>query len=520
MDRFRGIGQRVRDSLGTNGRMGPDTTNPAARRNSRNEFADIVGKVMKKKTPLQKKVEEATSNQNWGVPNSQLQEIAEATAHDEDAHYIIEEIWKGLQEKKCKFWRRIFKSLTLLESIILYGPEHVTGRVGDRLFAVTQLQNFSYMEEGKDKGAGIREKAIHISRLVKERSYYQENRATARENRRKMLGLPKERFDDGFTASAFNSGFGSAFGGGGFSSGFSFGKTEKPQGFGSTSSPTTKSQFSGFPPNSYSSQSKYEDAEESAQDRLRRRFGRPTTSENERARAERSSTKNEGRADTSEEPDDRSKKKDKKKNKFDFGDAVFGAMKKDAEKKKSKKKKKSRTPSPSSGDTSSSSSTDDNGFSQSAAFGGFPPQSNSYGGFPPQQPQYPQQNAYAGYGSYGSPPGTQYPGYPQQQQPAYPGYPQPQPQAHAQPQVPAGWPQQPQYAQPQYGQPQAYPQAPAGWPAPQQAPQQPVGYGWGSPPATMPQQPYAGQAPYSSPYGSGNGVPNPYMNNANNPFNA
>ncbi|CAJ1382951.1 unnamed protein product [Effrenium voratum] len=82
-----------------------------------------LGTLRKKDSPLEAQLKEATSRENWGVPNTTLQAIAQATSNMEDCDLIMSFLWKILQEKKDKEWRRVVKTLSLIEMIVKHGSE-------------------------------------------------------------------------------------------------------------------------------------------------------------------------------------------------------------------------------------------------------------------------------------------------------------------------------------------------------------------------------------------------------------
>jgi len=64
-------------------------------------------------TELQKKVKEATSNENWGTSGSLKSEIASASGDYQAFREIMDVLWKRITEKP-ENWRIVFKSLDLL----------------------------------------------------------------------------------------------------------------------------------------------------------------------------------------------------------------------------------------------------------------------------------------------------------------------------------------------------------------------------------------------------------------------
>ncbi|KAF4699346.1 hypothetical protein FOZ63_009715, partial [Perkinsus olseni] len=112
-------------------------------------------KITHTETPLEKNLREATSNENWGVANSVLIDIARCTHDFNDYYLIMSTVWSAIGDKKEK-WRRIFKGLNLLDYLLKFGSERVVDETRDGIHRIRALQDFQYTEEGRDKGAGIR----------------------------------------------------------------------------------------------------------------------------------------------------------------------------------------------------------------------------------------------------------------------------------------------------------------------------------------------------------------------------
>ena len=71
-------------------------------------------------------------------------------------------------------WRQVYKALTLLESLIKFGGERCVDDAREHAFRVRELSNFQQVIDGKDQGAGIREKAKRITELLGDTSLLRE----------------------------------------------------------------------------------------------------------------------------------------------------------------------------------------------------------------------------------------------------------------------------------------------------------------------------------------------------------
>lgn len=142
----------------------------------------------------QKKVREATSNDPWGPSSTLMAEIADLTYNVVAFTEIMQMIWKRLNDHG-RNWRHVYKALVLLEYLIKTGSEKVGQQCKENIFAIQTLKDFQYLEESKDQGQNVREKAKQLVNLLKDDERLKSERARALK--------AKERFAQ--TASAFGS---------------------------------------------------------------------------------------------------------------------------------------------------------------------------------------------------------------------------------------------------------------------------------------------------------------------------
>ncbi|CAG9827906.1 unnamed protein product [Diabrotica balteata] len=142
----------------------------------------------------QKKVREATSNDPWGPSSTIMAEIADLTYNVVAFSEIMQMIWKRLNDHG-RNWRHVYKALVLLEYLIKTGSEKVGQQCKENIFAIQTLKDFQYLEEGKDQGQNVREKAKQLVILLKDDERLKNERARALK--------AKERFAQ--SASAFGS---------------------------------------------------------------------------------------------------------------------------------------------------------------------------------------------------------------------------------------------------------------------------------------------------------------------------
>jgi len=113
------------------------------------------------------KVREATSNDPWGPSSTLMSEIADLTYNVVAFTEIMQMVWKRLNDHG-KNWRHVYKALVLLDYIIKTGSEKVAQQCRENIYAIETLKDFQMVEETKDQGVNVREKAKQLSMLLKD----------------------------------------------------------------------------------------------------------------------------------------------------------------------------------------------------------------------------------------------------------------------------------------------------------------------------------------------------------------
>lgn len=126
----------------------------------------------------QKKVREATSNDPWGPSSTIMAEIADLTYNVVAFSEIMQMVWKRLNDHG-KNWRHVYKALVLLEYLIKTGSEKVGQQCKENIYAIQTLKDFQHIEEGKDQGQNVREKAKQLVNLLKDDERLKNERARA-----------------------------------------------------------------------------------------------------------------------------------------------------------------------------------------------------------------------------------------------------------------------------------------------------------------------------------------------------
>jgi len=113
------------------------------------------------------KVREATSNDPWGPSSTLMSEISDLTYNIVALGEVMRMIWKRLNDNG-KNWRHVYKSLVLLDYLVKNGNEKVAQQCKEHIVAIQTLKNFQFIEEQKDQGASVREKAKQLINLLRD----------------------------------------------------------------------------------------------------------------------------------------------------------------------------------------------------------------------------------------------------------------------------------------------------------------------------------------------------------------
>ncbi|EGT58175.1 hypothetical protein CAEBREN_13681 [Caenorhabditis brenneri] len=147
----------------------------------------------------QVKVREATSNDPWGPSTALMSEIADLTHNPVAFTEIMSIVWKRLNDSGNN-WRHVYKSLVLLDSLIKCGHEKVAQQCRENVFTIEKLKDFRHVEDSRDQGLNIRDKAHQITslllddeRLINERTLFILTRNKFKQNNPGPVGAESRR---------------------------------------------------------------------------------------------------------------------------------------------------------------------------------------------------------------------------------------------------------------------------------------------------------------------------------------
>lgn len=77
----------------------------------------------------------------------------------------MQHLWKKMNSKPRE-WRRIFKALHAMEYLVKNGAPRCIQELKDDMFKIRALQDFSFSENGTDRGQGVRDKSRALCELL------------------------------------------------------------------------------------------------------------------------------------------------------------------------------------------------------------------------------------------------------------------------------------------------------------------------------------------------------------------
>lgn len=160
------------------------------------------------KTPLERSVAEACNNENYSAPVTLLQEISEKSFHPRERKSIMNLVWRYLDSSKRK-WRRIYKTLTLIEYLLKFGSNSCISEIKEEEYRIRILQDFTYREDKIERGSGIREKAKYISRMTSDPWILNDEREKAHKEVSKFVGISSQDVHKGFAKDSSGSSYNS-----------------------------------------------------------------------------------------------------------------------------------------------------------------------------------------------------------------------------------------------------------------------------------------------------------------------
>ncbi|KAK0396534.1 hypothetical protein QR680_001755 [Steinernema hermaphroditum] len=158
------------------------------------KIGDKVQGYVMNYTEAENKVREATNEDPWGPTGPQMQEIAHMTFQFDAFPEIMNMLWKRMLQDNRSAWRRVYKSLILLNHLLKNGSERVVQNSRDHLYEMRSLESYKHIDEkGKDQGINIRHRAKLVIELIQDDEQLRAERRKAKtEGKEKYQGYSKE----------------------------------------------------------------------------------------------------------------------------------------------------------------------------------------------------------------------------------------------------------------------------------------------------------------------------------------
>lgn len=101
-------------------------------------------------------------------------------------------LWRRMLSENKENYRRIYKSLVLLNYLLRNGSERVVTSAREHIYDLRTLENFSYVDElGKDQGINIRQRAKTTIEFLQDDNRLREERKKAKKNKDKYVGVSR-----------------------------------------------------------------------------------------------------------------------------------------------------------------------------------------------------------------------------------------------------------------------------------------------------------------------------------------
>ncbi|MFH4979137.1 hypothetical protein AB6A40_005846 [Gnathostoma spinigerum] len=157
------------------------------------KLGDKVQGLVMNYTEAETKVREATNEDPWGPTGPQMAEIARMTYQYDAFPEVMAMLWKRMFQDNREAWRRVYKSLTLLNYLLKHGAERVIPNAREHLFELRNLESYKYIERGKDQGINVRHRAKLLCELIQDDDLLREERRKIKnEGKEKYQGFSKE----------------------------------------------------------------------------------------------------------------------------------------------------------------------------------------------------------------------------------------------------------------------------------------------------------------------------------------
>ncbi|KAG5448003.1 Clathrin interactor 1 [Clonorchis sinensis] len=157
--------------------------------NKGRELADKVTNMVMNFSEVEMKVREATSDEPWGPHGQLMMQIADYTFTHNTYLEVMCTLWRRLYPENSRNWRRVYKSLVLLDFLLKNGSENVAAGAREHIYDIRTLESFQFIDDnGKDQGINVRIKVQEVINLIQDSDKLKAERAKAKGNRNLYIG--------------------------------------------------------------------------------------------------------------------------------------------------------------------------------------------------------------------------------------------------------------------------------------------------------------------------------------------
>ncbi|MCO5576958.1 hypothetical protein L7F22_030779 [Adiantum nelumboides] len=130
---------------------------------------------------IQLLTEEATNEDPWGPETKTMAMLADAAFELEEFDRIVQVIHNRLDGSKQQPWRQLYKTLVVLEYLLMHGPSSIGKEFEEEMFYIEDLSQFYFTDhQGIDRGSMVRKSADRVLELLNNPDLWKEERTRAR----------------------------------------------------------------------------------------------------------------------------------------------------------------------------------------------------------------------------------------------------------------------------------------------------------------------------------------------------
>lgn len=138
-----------------------------AKENMQNFFGK-VDRTFKRQSEEEYRVNQITSAKvSWGPSPEDMDDIVRYCEHHSARANVMKTIWSLLSSTNSKSWKQIYKTLLLIEHLLINASPDTVRDIQGHLNIIQTLEDFRYKdEEGVDRGINVRKRAETVRELA------------------------------------------------------------------------------------------------------------------------------------------------------------------------------------------------------------------------------------------------------------------------------------------------------------------------------------------------------------------